>query len=152
MWAAYKKGALASMGPPFDETTMEPAPFRAALEREIDANYDGAWILFAGTPQGNRPIGLVLAFWTHHNVLKAPFMIIGDMVWFPWASPRNRIAAAVRFFHEVRNSIPMVEYARPKDKAFFVVMMRHGIMNQVGTSMNVYPGEPASVYETRRNT
>lgn len=139
------------MGAPFDEMNMDANSFSAALHREIDANYDGAWTLLAEGPSGMRPIGMVLTFWTHHNVLKAPFMIIGDMVWFPWASPRLRISAAARFFHEIRNSIPMVEYARPKDKAFFVVMMRLGIMNQVGTSHNVYPDEPASVYETRRS-
>lgn len=152
VWAAYKKGALASMGPPFIETDMASEDFREAFETEIVANYNAAWTLFAETPRGFVPAGLALGFFSHHDTRRAPFMILGDLIWFPWASTRNRIEAAVGFFNRVRHEIAIVEYARQKDKPFFMVMMRHGIMRQVGTSMNVYVDEPAAVYETRRST
>lgn len=150
VWAAYKKGALASMGAHLADGAMPAAEFKDAFEAEIIANYDAAWTLFGETVHGFRPVGLILGFWSHPNPKMAPFMIVGDMIWFPWASARNRISAAVNFFNSIRDQIPMVDYARQKDRGFFVVMCQHGIMRQVGTTLNVYPGEPAAVYETRR--
>lgn len=150
MWAAYKKGALATMGDRFADGAMAAAEFKPAFEAEIVENYHAAWTLFAETAGGFKPVGLVLGFWSHPNPRIAPFMIIGDLIWFPWASPRNRIVAAVNFFNSMRDQIPMVDYAQQKDRGFFVVMMAHGIMRQVGTSQNVYRDQPAAVYETRR--
>lgn len=150
VWAAYRKGALASLGPAFVDGEMPAAEFKQAFEAEILQTYDAAWTLFAETAGGYRPVGFVLGHWPMRNVDHAPFMIVGDMIWFPWASARNRITASVNFFNVMRDQIPMMDYAQQKDREFWVVMCRHGIMRQVGTSLNVYPHQPASVYETRR--
>lgn len=150
VFAGYRKGALASMGAAFADGRMQAAEFKAAFETEVLNTYDAAWTLFAETALGYRPVGFVLGHWPMKNVDHAPFMIVGDMVWFPWASARNRIAAAVNFFNVMRDEVPMMDYARLKDREFFLVICRHGIMRQVGTSQNVYPGQPAAVYETRR--
>ena len=77
-------------------------------------------------------------------------MIIGDMLWMPWASKRNKIEAAVHFFNTIRADIPMVEYANLEAKPFFEMIAKHGIMRRVGTSHNVYPGEPTAIFETKR--
>lgn len=153
LFAAYRKGALASMGGAFSETGMEAAGFREAFTDEVMENYHAAWTLFAPVVgRGTIPVGAVLGFWSHPNPAKAPFMIVGDMLWFPWSSPRNRVEAAVQFFGEVRKGIPMVEYARADARKFFEVICRHGVMNRVGTTMLVYPGEGATIFETRRST
>lgn len=153
VWAAYRKGALATMGDDFADGSMSAGDFREAFEAEIFEHYDGCWTLFAHTAsRGLAPVGLILGFWSHRDPMKAPFMIIGDMVWFPWSSARNRVESAVNFFHRMRNEIPMVEYARTKDRGFFEVMMRHAVMRHIGTSWNVYQGEPAHIYETRRDS
>ncbi len=150
VWAAYKKGALASMGEKFAGGEMDRDAFVDAIEAEIQVNYHGAWTLFADAPRrGVMPVGLVLGFYSHPNPAFAPFMIVGDMVWFPWASPRNRIESAVGFFRAIHAQVPMVEYARAQHRRFFEMIAKHGVMRRVGTSFNVYPGEATAVFETR---
>lgn len=148
VWAAYKKGYLASMGEQWASGEMDSAEFAKALEVEITTTYHGSWTLLAESRKGYVPIGLVLGFWSHPNPRFAPFMIVGDMIWFPWASDRNRIESSVAFFHRVE--VPMVEYAREQHKRFFEMICKHGIMRRIGTSFNVYPGESTAVYETRK--
>lgn len=150
LWAAYKKGALKSLGGVFAEDKIEnAADFVAAFEREIDDNYHGAWTLFAETKRGFMPVGAVLGFYSHPNPRLAPFMIVGDMLWFPWASPRNKIESAVYFFNRIRREIAMVEYANEEAKPFFEMIAAHGVVRRVGTSFNVYPGTATAVFETR---
>ena len=144
IWAAYSKGALASMGEQFKSGEMEPAEFKDAFGREVLENYSAGWTLFAD----DKRVGLVLGFYPHPKV--QTYMIVGDMIWFPWASPRIRIEAAVRFFSELRHTLPFVEYAKFEYKRFFDVIAAHGIMRRVGTSQVIYPGEPTAIYETRQ--
>lgn len=147
-WAAYLKGSLASMGGQLADEGMAAPEFKEVFEREILENYHGAWTLFSQPIGSGKPVGFLLGFWSHPNPKYAPFMIVGAIMWFPWASPRSRIEAAVGFFNRVRKEIPMVEYASEEHKRFFEVIMRHGIMRRIGTSHNVYPGAPAAVFET----
>lgn len=148
-WAAYRKGALASMGERF-AAGMTPEAFYAAFVDEVMTNYTGgAWTLSAETKRGFLPVGIVLAFFSHPNPRLAPFMIVGDMIWMPWASPRNRIESAVGFFNAIRRDVPMVEYANDEAKPFFEMIAKHGIMRRVGTTFSVYPGQATAVFETR---
>ena len=87
---------------------------------------------------------------SHKNAEKSPFLVVGDIVWFPWSSPRQRIESAVNFFNEARKEIAFMEYARKQDKRFFEMIAKHGIMRRVGTSHNIYPDGPATVFETRK--
>lgn len=151
LWAAYKKGSLSRMGPPFNDETMTADAFREAFETNLIGKFHGAWTLFAEVPnRGEMPVGAVLGFWPHPDAERMPFMIVGEMVWFPWATPRNCVETAVHFFNVIRRDIPMVEYAASEDKRFFEMIAKHGVMRRVGTSYNVYAGEPAAVFETRR--
>lgn len=129
---------------------MNAEEFKAAFETEITVKYHGVWTLFAETKRGNIPVCFVLAFWCHPEPQLAPYMILDQLVWLPWSTPRNRIESATNFFNSTRNDIPMIGYARERDKKFFEVMMKHGIMRRIGTSFNVFPDEPAAVYETRK--
>lgn len=147
-WAAYRKGALASMGERF-AAGMTPEDFYDAFVDEIAKNYVAAWTLSAQTKRGMMPVGFVLGFYSHPDPKLAPFMIVGDMIWFPWASARNRVEAAVGFFSAIRKEIPMVEYANDEAKPFFEMIAKHGIMRRIGTSFSVYPGQAVAVFETR---
>jgi len=78
----------------------------------------------------------------------SPFMIIADIVWFKWASARNRVESAVNFFKKV--GIPMVDYAQGEvNRKFFEMLAQHGIVRRVGTTFCVVKGEPVAVFETR---
>lgn len=149
-YAAYKKGALKDMAGPFADTGMSPEEFATQFIAAVQARYHGAWTLFAETRAGFKPAGMVFAFYSHPDHTLSPFMIIGDLVWFPWTTPRNRIEAAVYFFSLIRASVPLVDYAHGElNKRFFEMICQHGIMRRAGTTYNVVKGEPVAIYETR---
>jgi hypothetical protein len=147
LYAAYKVGNLESMGDVFSDRSMNPPEFRAVFEDELMSTYHGAWSLFAPNEKGL--VGVVLGFWTHPDPDKAPFMVVGDMLWMPWATTRNKIESAVHFFNEVRKEYPMVQYACAEEKRFFETIAKHGIMRRVGTSYNVYRDGATTIFETR---
>lgn len=149
IWAAYRNGALETMGDDFKSADLSAADFAQRFEQEILANYSGAWTMFAETKRGMIPVGLALGFYSHHDQKFAPFMIVGDLIWFPWSTHRNRIESAVNFFHRIRSTTPMVEYARGEYKRFFEMICQHGVMRRIGTTYNVYPNEATAIYETR---
>ena len=126
---------------------MPPREFYEEFVSEVQENYTGAWTLLAGDEV--KPVGTILAFFSHPEPALSPFMIIGDIIWYPWATPRNKVEAALNFFNEMRRNTAMVEYANKETKAFFEVMAKHGVMRRIGTSHNVYPGEPTTIFETR---
>lgn len=128
---------------------MTAAEFRVVFEAEITTRYHGSWTLLAETAKGFMPAGFVFGFLSHPDPRYAPFMIVGDIVWMPWTTPRNRIESAVQFFTHGRAGIPMVEYANERNKKFFETIAKHGVMRRIGTSFCVYPDEPAAVFETR---
>ena len=149
VWAAYKKGSLASMGPMFSEPNMTGNEFKQAFVDEVFARFHGAWVVFGSVPEkGNIPIGLVLGFYSH----SAPFMTVGGIAWFPWATKRNIVEGTVGFFNKIRNEMPMMLYANEQQKRLYEVVAMHGIMRRVGTSMIALTGEPAAVFETRAKT
>lgn len=142
VWAAYRGGALSTV---FPEGLAADA-FKTEFETLVLTRYDAAWTLFAETVKGFIPVGLVLGFWPHQD---APFMIGNVFIWFPWASPRNRVESAVNFFTSIRQEIRMLFFAKPELKKFFEMIARHGVVRRIGTSMNAFADTQASVWETR---
>lgn len=149
-WAAYKKGALAQLAGPFERTDMSADEFEVTFQATVTTRYHGAWTLFADTRRGNMPVGMVLAFYSHPEPALSPFMILGDIIWFPWASTRNKIEAAVYFFSVIRSSLSLVGYANGDvNKRFFEMLCQHSVMRRIGTTFVLIKGEPVAVFETR---
>ena len=150
-YAGYKKGALAPMAGIFAQFNMSAEEFSVAFPATVTTRYHGAWTLFAEAPKrGFVPVGMVMAFYSHAEHALSPFMIIGDIVWFPWASARNKIEAAVNFFSIMRKKIPMMDFAHgDENQRFFEMMAKHGIVRRVGTTLNVVAGKPTAIFETR---
>src|SRR5262245_34194038 len=152
-YAAYKKGALAQLAGPLIDTGMTPDEFGVAFQPLVTTRYHGAWILFTETKRVFCPVGLVVAFYSHPEPALSPFMILGDIIWFPWASVRNRVEAAVYFFHVIRSSLAMVGYANGEaSKKFFEMICQHGVMRRIGTTFNMIKDDPVAVFETRLST
>lgn len=138
------------MSAPFNELGMSADQFKAAFEAVVTTRYHGAWTLFAETTKGFIPVGFVFAFYSHPEPALSPFMILGSFVWCPWANARNKIEAAVCFFSRIRKEIPMMGYAHSrKDRKFFDMLAKHGIMQRVGTTFNVVRGQAVAIFETR---
>lgn len=150
VWAAYKKGALAPMAAPFENTALDADAFKEAFGVRLLARYDAEWTLLAETPRGFIPVGMILAFNGHKDASISPFFVIGDIIWFPWASRRNIVESAVNFFNVARREASFIDYAHGLvNKRFFEMLARHGIVRRIGTTFSVVRNEPVAVFETR---
>jgi hypothetical protein len=144
IWAAYKKGALATMGPDFADGQMDAVQFREKFENAVLENYHAGWTVFGETSRGMIPIGIAFGAWAPVGA----YLIITGIAWFPWASKRNILEGTVAFFDALRNAkTPWVGYAKSNAKRLYEVCCMHSIMRRVGTSHIVFPGEPAAVFE-----
>lgn len=142
LWAAYKKGGLASMG--FDPG-MSPEEFKQAFEKAVTERCHAGWTLFAMTRNGFIPVGIVLAAWAPN----APYLIVTGAVFMPWASKRNIIECMVNFLNGVRREVALQFYATAKHRRLYEVCQMHSVVRRVGTSYVAIPGEAAAVFETK---
>lgn len=150
-WAAYKKGAFREIEEIPDD--LGPQEFVDAFLDQIEARgLAHGWTFLAPSTRGYEPVGFAWA-WGRGRVIE-----IADMIWFPWASSRNIVESTANFMNSMRKIAPdptrpddrflVWEYARMKDKRFFEIMCRLGIMRRVGHIHGLYK-EPAVMFETR---
>lgn len=145
MWAAYKQGALAPMGPIFADGKMAADEFKAAFEQFVLAQYHAAWTLFANTRKGFIPVGVVFAAWAPAG----SYLIVNGAAWLPWASKRNIVECMVGFLDGIRKQVPLQFYALSEHKRLYEICAMHGSIRRVGTSYVAIPGKHAAVFETR---
>lgn len=141
-WAAYKQGALDEM---HIVAGLDAQAFGDEIAQEIVTRYDGAWTMLAETPRGFLPVGAAFAHWAG---IGAAWMLVDGVVWFPWASTRNKVESTVSFFRAIHYEVPMMGFARSRDRKMYEICADHGVMRRVGTSSNVFDG-PATIFETR---
>ena len=142
LWAAYKKGALETMGM---SEGMFPDEFKTAFQIAIVQGGYGCWVIMATTNKGFLPIGVVIAKWPWNG---APYMIVNGMCWFPWSSGRNKLEGMVNFLNGIRKQFPLRFYALPEHKRMYEVCAQHAVIRRVGTSYLVVPGQAAAEFET----
>jgi hypothetical protein len=139
VWAAYKKGALASMG--FEGVDLPADEFKRAFEEIVVTRCPATWVLLAK----GKPVGVVFGSWAPN----AAYIIIAGMCWFPWATKRNIIETMVNFLNGVRREFMLMFYATKEHKKVYEVCAMHGTVRRVGTSYTAIPGHAACVFETR---
>lgn len=110
------------------------------------SQYNTMHVLEGKTPKGFMPFGIIF------GVYPGPFLLINpdDILWFPWASKRNIIEGAVKFINKLRDEINIVFYVSMKDKKFAEHINRHGITRKVGHLHDIYEGEPAVQFQSKR--
>lgn len=145
-WAAYKRGA-------FDDhwgfaPDYTPEQFKENVIETMLRRYDAVWSISCQVPgRGMIPVGIATAFFPHKEVIN--FMVLDEMVWYPWASARNKVEAAAKFGVEVRKQHPVLAFVRYENRDFMAVLGKLGVAQRVGTSNQVFPGERAAVWESR---
>lgn len=134
LWVAYQKGAMAF------EKGLSPAQFREVMTDWMVSQYDFAWTIECE----GKPVGVVNA------INCGLFVLMGDSIWFPWASPRNKIEGFVRLIVTLREQMMLMGYATQKDKNFFVHIAKHGVIRRVGT-IHELGEEPLAFFQSRNN-
>ena len=133
LWAAEK----------YNGHEINPEEFKEAIYERFNESYDFAWTIEANTKNGYRPIGVI--FGLHSG----PFILLGDMTWFPWSSKRNIIEGTTNFINAMKKDFLLLGYTNLKDKKFFEHIARHGILKRVGTIDGLYKDEPAALFQSR---
>lgn len=129
-WAAYKKGLFRTFNLP---DGLDPMEFSMAFSEYVLENFTGTWTQLADTREGFIPVGLI------GGVFVGPVMIVGDMIWMPWASKRNIYESAVNFIDEMRQKIMVMDFAAYKDRKFFDSISRIGIMKTGSRIHGLHP-------------
>ena len=142
-WASYKTSGL----PHFPEG-LDQEQFKTMFAKLVTDNiFHAIWALKADTAKyGHAPIGFAFGFWLHPA--QPETMIVNELVWLPWATPRSMLETTANFVTKNRKEMKMLAFSRKKDKHFLEVLAKHGIIRRVGTSHNIFDDGPATVWET----
>jgi len=97
------------------------------------------------TLDGQVPVGLVDANPEDHRM-------VPRVMWFPWASPRNKIEPTVRFLDDHRKEHLVLIYDDESSHRFFVRMAQYGILKRIGPASGPLPfwenGEQSVIWRT----
>lgn len=127
MYAAYKSGAL-----PLD-LDLNPQEFDEYYGKFMQNHYQYAWVL-----QNDKPFGLFFG-----NDMGE--VIHGlDMIWYPWATHRNKLEGMLKFITVIRKKKTFVWTS--EDKRFFNHICSYGVARRVGTLQ--LKGKTMAVYQT----
>lgn len=146
LWAGYKTGSFLALGDDFKES-LTKEEFQENLETFVGANNLTPISFFSE----DKIIGMGF-FWTRGRIMET-----GHLLWFSWATPQDILECYISFVNYTRKQIHdstnqtfvVIEFAQEKDKMFFDVICKYGIMRRVGTSLEIYKGEKACIYESR---
>lgn len=61
-----------------------------------------------------------------------PLLAEPHVLWFPWASKRNKLECTVGFLVELKKRVPFFIPAMERDVSFFRHVGKYGVLRQVG--------------------
>ena len=125
-----------------------PEEFAAQFTDHVAERYHVAYTLMAAPPNKDvMPVGVVFGIKPFHG---EPVMWLGDFIWFPWASIRNKLEAAVHFMNQIRKELTIVGFCEPEAINFFEHICRYGVLRRAGTVFDMIGEGPRAIYQTRK--
>ena len=144
MWAAYASGA-------FPESVLPEGLDKDQFAQAAYVLHD-TFALFIAVSKNS-------AFKDKAEVPVAMFALLQrtneasdpHVVWFPWATARNRIETTLKFINELRRNVTLVIYAQPDDEKFWWRMTNYGVISRAGRIPHYFnDGGMAHVWHSRR--
>lgn len=120
-YAAYKGGVFA-----FEES-LAPAEFSAQMQNFL-AQFPAEWVFDAPTKDGIIPVGIGLAAYVREEIV-----IIGSIIWFPWASTRNKLESALNLIEATRQESTLLDFVEEGDQPFYIRLCKYGSARRIGT-------------------
>lgn len=145
LYAAWRLGAK-----PLDTITAENTPeaFSEAFGAHIAQRFQLAFTMLATPPsRDTMPVGVVFGILPFYG---QNVMWMGDFLWFPWASKRNKLEAAVHLFNQMRKRYTCIGFCEPVAIPFFEHICRYGVMRRAGTMFDMFEEGPRGIYQTRK--
>lgn len=144
LYAAWKLGNT----PLTNIQAATPEEFIERFTEHSALRYHVAYTMIA-TPPGREtmPVGVVFGIKPFYGY---DVMWTGDFIWFPWASARNKLEAAVHFLNQMRKTTTIVGFCEPAAIDFFEHICRYGVLRRAGTVFDMIGEGPRAVYQTRK--
>lgn len=112
---------------------IKPKDFITELDNLIALNYTHAWSV-----RDQNPICMVF------GLEFGGFIHIGDVIWNPKATPRQKLEAGAKFFQDIPETVVTSSL---RDKHFYEKLMNYGFLRRVGS---VYKkGKRYALFQTR---
>lgn len=129
-------------------TDNNPEAFTEAFTEHVSVRFQTAYTLIAAPPgKDAMPVGVVFGIkpFYGHAVLW-----VGDFIWFPWASKRNKLEAAVHFLNQMRKTNTVIGFAETSAIDFFEHICRYGVARRAGTMFDMFEEGARGIYQTRK--
>lgn len=139
LWAAYRSGDFDLPVP----EGLEAKDFDAVV-LSVMAGFDDWRIVTAPTKRGVIPVGLFGG-----QVMDDRKNLSSHVLWFPWASERNKLEAMVRYLANMRHDFIILAKASFDFRDFFNHVCRYGVLRRVGTINGWFDGEPCALYQSQ---
>ena len=138
LYVAYVKGAFNA------PEGMSPIEFKDWVSASLQDVGNGMVYILTSILEGeDRPAGLVVAHEQHHRIEP-------HVIWFPWATSRNKLECSVKFLCSMRFTNVIVMFTPKEDRKFYDHLLRYGMMSVVGPIKDWYGlGKDARMYQTR---
>lgn len=128
----------------FVEPGLTPQEFDEAIKTHLTNVYHRGWVLESVTKKGRMPVGVVF------GIDNTAFLFMGDLLWFPWASDRNKTESIIYFVNKIRRDNVLVFWTPVNDsrkKKYLEYIAKHGIARRVGT---LELNEPMAIFQSRK--
>ena len=132
LWAAYRKGGVEAI--PRD---LDMEEFLAAAFGHLEKFSEQFMV------ETDRPVGVIVT-------LTDGYRFEPHAVWFPWASPRNKLEGTLKFLSQERKDRMGIIYLDMGQKRFLEQLARYGVVRRVGTVKSFFePGKDAVFFQTQ---
>lgn len=140
---AYKGGTFSHLKevPP----DLSPADFTKvmyAIVGDTLRNGGEIWTFIASTPRGAIPVGMVTA-----SISPAGNAMEPHVLWFPQASPRNRIECALKWIIDMKAKYALFLWCKERDWKFYDHLGKYGAVRCVGKYRNFPGGGDAFLFQ-----
>ena len=142
-YAGYRQGAFPGMPEGLKPREFDVAFYKAAVQ------WEEIYALTVKHTNGRRPVGLMLARITEE--IGMPARMEPHLMWFPWATPRNKLETTVKWLAEMRLKHLVLIMAPLKEKVFFTHLCRHGVLRVIGKIHRLFgEDDDGMAYQTVR--
>lgn len=144
MWQAYKLGAFEGTGLP--SGIEDKSSFETAVIDMLDFVHD-AFILesITKTNQGDKLAPVGVATVSYDNNRMEP-----HVVWFPWATARNKLESTINFIAKQRKDKLVLIWSEKETTPFFTHVCKYGILKRVGKVIGFSAEGDAMLFQSRR--
>lgn len=148
-YKAYQMGSFDVLGAANDLSFDD---FKVSFAYYLSANKCTS-VTFKITKDGAElPIGVGI-IWVRGRIIQNE-----NLIWFPWATPRNILESCINYFDTFRNAkekisganYKILEFAMEQDVKFFDKLVQMGILEKVGKISGLYlDKQDCTLYTTK---